>query len=295
MEACRKLCGGHGFLASAGFAEIQMSFLPFCTLEGTKEVLYQQTGKYLVKALSAKAKGPLHANIEYLKQESNTCVDVNEEQSIHTMIRQLLAAMAMRSKALVVAAAASIASNQRDIGLKLEDAFTACAVELCEAAESHAELLIATSFANAVDALKGDPSIDLSAEEKQVLEQLVLLSISKRISEGFGSFIVTNSISTTSFSVIQGTVRRLCKDLAPHALNLAEAYQLSDKRLDSTLGRSDGDVYTAIVEKASQEPLNNGAAEEGQKYLLGMLHRRKRGELEIAVSKKGNRKVTSKL
>ena len=49
MEQCRKMCGGHGFLVNAGFAELYTSYLPFSTLEGTKEVLQQQTGRFLLK------------------------------------------------------------------------------------------------------------------------------------------------------------------------------------------------------------------------------------------------------
>ena len=49
MESCRKMCGGHGFLVNAGFADLYTSYLPFSTLEGTKEVLQQQMGRYLLK------------------------------------------------------------------------------------------------------------------------------------------------------------------------------------------------------------------------------------------------------
>ena len=49
MESCRKMCGGHGFLVNAGFADLYSSYLPFSTLEGTKEVLQQQMGRYLLK------------------------------------------------------------------------------------------------------------------------------------------------------------------------------------------------------------------------------------------------------
>jgi alkylation response protein AidB-like acyl-CoA dehydrogenase len=48
MEACRQCCGGHGFLSSAGFQELMLSYLPFKTLEGTKEILNIQLGKWLV-------------------------------------------------------------------------------------------------------------------------------------------------------------------------------------------------------------------------------------------------------
>ena len=49
MESCRKMCCGHGFLVNAGFADLYTSYLPFSTLEGTKEVLQQQMGRFLLK------------------------------------------------------------------------------------------------------------------------------------------------------------------------------------------------------------------------------------------------------
>ena len=51
VEACRKMCGGHGFLVNAGFADLHTSYLAFATLEGTREVLQQQAGRYLLKVL----------------------------------------------------------------------------------------------------------------------------------------------------------------------------------------------------------------------------------------------------
>jgi acyl-CoA oxidase len=38
METCRQACGGHAFLTTAGFQEVLTSYLPFKTLEGTREV-----------------------------------------------------------------------------------------------------------------------------------------------------------------------------------------------------------------------------------------------------------------
>ena len=52
MESCRKMCGGHGFLVNAGFSDLYTSYLPFSTLEGTKEVLQQQMGRFLLKQFS---------------------------------------------------------------------------------------------------------------------------------------------------------------------------------------------------------------------------------------------------
>ena len=53
IEACRKMCGGHGFLVNAGFADLHTSYLAFATLEGTREVLQQQAGRHLIKVLAS--------------------------------------------------------------------------------------------------------------------------------------------------------------------------------------------------------------------------------------------------
>jgi hypothetical protein len=74
VEACRKMCGGHGFLVNAGFAELYTSYLPFCTLEGTKEVLQQQMGRFLLKqfimAINIKKKNSLEKSPKNLLSPS---------------------------------------------------------------------------------------------------------------------------------------------------------------------------------------------------------------------------------
>ena len=70
MEACRKMCGGHGFLVNAGFAELYTSYLPFSTLEGTKEVLQQQTGRFLLKQYILALK-VFHTNEKNVLQSKN--------------------------------------------------------------------------------------------------------------------------------------------------------------------------------------------------------------------------------
>jgi acyl-CoA oxidase len=51
-------------------------------------------------------------------------------------------------------------------------------------------------------------------------------------------------------------VEALLSELRPEAVGLVEAFDWTDFALKSALGRSDGDVYNALLESAKREPLN---------------------------------------
>ncbi|KAF8889619.1 acyl-CoA dehydrogenase/oxidase [Infundibulicybe gibba] len=50
-EDARRCCGGHGYSALSGLPEIINTITPTVTVEGENYVLYQQTARYLVKAV----------------------------------------------------------------------------------------------------------------------------------------------------------------------------------------------------------------------------------------------------
>ena len=54
---------------------------------------------------------------------------------------------------------------------------------------------------------------------------------------------------------------------------MVECWQLSDQRLDSTLGRSDGEYVSALYAATQQEPLNKTEISEGyRRYLKHVLN-----------------------
>ena len=281
MEACRKLCGGHGYLSSAGFAEIQLSFLPFCTLEGTKEVLYQQTGRYLLKTLLLQTDKP-SANVAYLLEQNHRpdvpfglpdfdiSTTTHEYASLATSLVQVLESRSRHFATLVLSAF----QHRLASGLLEGDSFTAIGVELCSCAEYHSHLLVAKSFAAGVSSLESD-ACQLNSGEIKVMRTLLLLHLVQRILEDSGSFLISNAIPISILETLSKFRNHLVASIAPHALNLIEAYQFSDKRLDSVLGRRDGNVYSSMMEVSRAEPLNHGAAAEGQRYILQMLDSKK--------------------
>merc|ERR1719420_2514347 len=51
IEACRKACGGHGYLCSSGLPELHGTYLQNCTVEGENYMIAQQTTKQLLKII----------------------------------------------------------------------------------------------------------------------------------------------------------------------------------------------------------------------------------------------------
>ena len=64
----------------------------------------------------------------------------------------------------------------------------------------------------------------------------------------------------------------ICSDLQVDLVNLVEAWQISDVRLDSTLGRSDGKYVEALYQAAKDEPLNRNKVSEGYQYLRHVIN-----------------------
>ncbi|KAE9994775.1 hypothetical protein EG327_003039 [Venturia inaequalis] len=66
-EDCRKLCGGHGFLAISGLSEISASAIAGQTLEGENFVLWQQVYRFLLKCVRALEAGQqIECDLSYL-------------------------------------------------------------------------------------------------------------------------------------------------------------------------------------------------------------------------------------
>jgi acyl-CoA oxidase len=82
-----------------------------------------------------------------------------------------------------------------------------------------------------------------------------LHTLERESSEFFSSAAVTvRQIGLTQTN----EVMKLLDQIRPHAVRLVDAWQIPDWQLDSSLGRSDGNVYPDLFRRASQEnPVND--------------------------------------
>jgi len=315
MEVCRKACGGHGFASNAGFTELMTSFLPMCTLEGTREVLGQQAGRTLVKmrgmSLSlaadmritdsehAATRGCTAATpqtagasksatvsdlIACVLVPSNTTTNADvkavlplqQEQMAQFAEVLLLRAIQLTETAqgAITAAACStpIASMSKRKGELA--ALMAAGTELVAASEAYAEYLVAQAFCEALQLLQsqlqrneqsnlGQKGSVIDSGTLVALQQLYQLLCLCFIEQAAGNAIIGGLLRHDELAQLRLNVAKLCAVLTSDSVNLVEAWQISDVRLDSTLGRRDGKYMEALYEAAKAEPLNTEAAMNG--------------------------------
>lgn len=353
VEACRKMCGGHGFLSNAGFVELQTSYLAFCTLEGTKEVLQQQTGRYLLKQLQGAMKSttrdtgsartnrrerslPLSPRTAYLAEcvpflrttadpgAKQTPLDVGqllrtaeglygscgrrrttdnggplvgrwstagwgaeyqkvEEGLLRAHRRRAAWCVALAGQTVDMAATAS------------EDPLMVASVEICQAAEAHSELQIVEAFARGVrqlqtatlatpstpptpptapiaptpptppsaDTVDEQPHQPVTDADRHAFRVMFFLHAISVLRLNSGQFLASRIVRAADYALLSRVEGLLCAVVRADAVNLVEAWQFSDRRLDSTLGRADGHYAEALYAAAQREPLNATGVSEG--------------------------------
>eukprot|EP00605_Chrysophyceae_sp_TOSAG23-4_P002485 GSChrysophyteH1.ASY1.ANO1.2748.1 assembled CDS len=239
MEDCRKACG-----------EIMTSYLPMCTLEGTYEVLSQQTGRGLLKMFMAGKSISLdHSETSdspapFITSHSKTDGKA-DLQNPHDLAR-LVYFLYVRVSHTLELSRNAVVRFVKAAGT-FRNALAACNVELMSASEAYSEYVIAHSFLSA--------------------GQYTILSSS-------GLFFACGVLQgEKDMLMLQKATKELCRTIKNDSLNLCEAWNFSDTRLDSTLGRHDGEYVQALYDEAQKEPLNiqakaHGGVSEGYRHHL---------------------------
>jgi alkylation response protein AidB-like acyl-CoA dehydrogenase len=400
MERCRKACGGHGFLSNAGFSELMTSYLPMCTLEGTREVLGQQAGRALLKmrmnqisfelslptgsnnSSSSSSSSSIDSNAfislcnDILRPNQTTPIDMrcnvnslvqlvnimfcrccHKVDHAHTIVVNKLTDLMLHvhvhvqgegtsTKTSILSKLTGIFNsngnkdnnsnseneneNEKDLLYRnkkkqaFQTALTFASSELVEVSEAYCEYSMIHAFYQALHKMsvfEGEDKNESGIENEQCdnetlasLQRLFLLLCLSFINKSQGDFFSINilknsnnnyfsssnsnsnssssSISiSSSVSLLNAAISSLCTSIKDDSLNLIEAWYLSDKRLDSTLGKSDGNYMEALYNAAKIEPLNiyannnNGVSEGYRLHLHKILRDRDQHFRPIAKSK----------
>uniref|UniRef100_A0A8C6NT91 Acyl-coenzyme A oxidase n=1 Tax=Nothobranchius furzeri TaxID=105023 RepID=A0A8C6NT91_NOTFU len=269
IEVCRMSCGGHGYSRSSALPDIYVAFTPTCTYEGENTVMMLQTARYLVKSYrQAKEGQQLSGIVSYLNESQNRrlqpqavaaqppVVDVNDLSSLVEVYKQ-------RAAILVEMAAKSI-HQELQRGKSQEDAWNGSAIELVRASDAHCHYVVVKVFSEKLGEV-GDTAIH------SVLSTLALLYAMHGIAENSGDFLLVSKsfkMKTCQKHVISVRIKELLSQLRPNAVALVDAFDIHDKKLNSVLGRFDGNVYENMFEWARRSPLNATEVHESfHKYL----------------------------
>lgn len=123
--------------------------------------------------------------------------------------------------------------------------------------KAHSQYMMVKNFHETLngEASKAELNSDAHSAMRMLFRLFALNTLELEGAEFFSSAAVTIRQITLTRTV---AIPNLLKGIRPHAVRLVDAWDFPDFQLDSSLGRYDGDVYTDMFRRASEEnPLND--------------------------------------
>lgn len=275
MEECRKSCGGHGFLECSGLPELITSYLQNPTVEGDNHMLPQQVIKVLLKLVQAvvaqQQKGggdnknmlsdyescdssPLIPSLKAIllqrRKEQCSAQCESDMMDIHGAI---LPAFCHRAARLLVEVAAQLQMSAKQ-GKTEQQGWNDALVLMARSSRAYSQFLLMKNF---VDGIQSAESANIiGSEEARVMSDLARLFGLYWMERELGDFMEDGYLSSEQSKYVHSCVLQLLDTIRPNAVPLVDAWDFSDFKLKSALGRYDGDVYPAIMDAALRDPLN---------------------------------------
>ncbi|KAI8347323.1 acyl-CoA dehydrogenase/oxidase C-terminal [Blakeslea trispora] len=238
IEQCRQACGGHGYSAYTGLAQMYQDFAVQCTWEGDNTILTLQLGRYLINSYREACQGkPVSPGVSYLSDVDNL---LNQHSQAETQEDVLSIEMIIEGWHVVCAHVVRAASLEFEEclqqGMDVDDAYEQCSQSRLYAAKLHSFGYLFNRFVDGIQKTKD--------ENHAILIKTCLLYGLHFIEENAGAFLQCQYLTSTQMTFVRAAVNRLCKEVREQSIPLVDAFNLSDYVINSPLGRKDGDVYT---------------------------------------------------
>ncbi|KAI9590877.1 acyl-CoA dehydrogenase/oxidase [Syncephalis fuscata] len=310
LETLRRACGGHGYSQFSGLPDLLTLYLQFNTGEGENHVMAQQAARILLRRynhLQSAADATHTASVDerYMlsvpaqQLENDRCTVVIAEDLRNPKL--YLHAFERRA-----AHHLSCLHRRRTQG----SPFAECHVDVERVVRAHAELYVVRSFVEALypefrldehtSAGEAAP-IDIPQPIHSVLSRLCDLFALTRISRELGDHLEAGYLQSTHGPLVRAAIRRLLQEIRPDALALVDAFNISDSRLGSAIGRWDGRVYEALAAMAQSNPMNRTDVTPGYEPPTGALaidghsYRGLKGIFEDGWHRVGHTRIPAKL
>lgn len=261
IETCRRAMGGHGFMYSSGFVQLNNDYLSKPTVEGDNWMITQQTARFLIKRMEAAVarKGPAKDSVEQdcrdwldvFHHNNNNAHDQQEQPpppcEIFLNDSQIVQAFRRRSRHLTYNAYISHKQHKRP--------WNSLLLQLRKISIAESESILISNFH---DALVKKKSPSLSPLLQTHLTNQFHLFAYTTIESSAREFLQSHSISDANLNLLSEKIQNLMmKKIRPHAVRLVDAWKIPDYLLDSALGRFDGKVYEDLFDRAhKRNPLN---------------------------------------
>ncbi|RAR12309.1 acyl-CoA oxidase [Stemphylium lycopersici] len=262
-EDARKMCGGHGYMATSGLPDIIGALAGGATFEGENYVLWQQVGRHLLKQLDRLQDGDtVEPHAQYLAGLNNPNEACTAQGEQFLVPDAQLIIFRDRAHRLVLKAHAVV----RATGKSPVDAWNEHMILLISASRAHTEYFIVKSFHETISSLPDHTSSGLRDILKKICSLFALSTIINPGSVDALSFVETSGdlppyLSSPQLDNIRSLANGLLNQLLPEAIVLTDAWDFSDASLCSAIGMYDGNVYENIMRWVEQLPINKNAWE----------------------------------
>lgn len=264
VEICLRACGGHGYSLLSGLPSLYTKILASCIYEGENTILLLQAARFLIKCFMAASAGqPVPPSVTYLAAvKHGKCPAKNKldflSPDIYTEAYQHVA----------VRLTSSTAEKLQDLiqsGVKKHDAWNQCTVQLVQAAKAHCHYIAVKNFAETVEKLETKAGI------QKIMKHLCDLFALHGIFSNTGAFLHDGYISPAQMDMVTASYLDLLAVIRKDAVPLVDAFDFTDKTLNSALGSYDGQVYQRLYEWAQKSPTNQ-MSPAYERYLKPLLH-----------------------
>ena len=231
-------------------------FLRWVTAEGDTIVMQMQLAKFLVKS-ARKPPSPLPEQIAYLagfaeldKVDGPTLPQLPADPSTLQLLEYLLASFETRALVAVIDAVAQLDSYTAQSAGSPNQAMDNCMLPMCHAAKCHSLYLMLRSFIQL--GVRGANTAAAQPACALVLSRLaVMFGLSTMIDQNWNGLL-----NRRDSLQIQQLSQRYCDGLRGDLVALVDSFDIPDRVLNSTIGRSDGKVYEALMRSARKSELN---------------------------------------
>ncbi|XP_065543503.1 peroxisomal acyl-coenzyme A oxidase 2 isoform X2 [Lathamus discolor] len=267
VEVCLRACGGHGYSLLSGLPSLCTRILASCIYEGENTILFLQTARFLIKCFMAASAGhPVPPSVTYLAAgKPGKCPaknkfdflspDIYTQAYRHAAVR-LISSTAAKLQVLIQS------------GVKKHDAWNECTVQLVQAVKAHCHYITVKNFAETVERLEAKGGI------QKIMKHLCDLFALHGIFSNAGVFLHDGHISGAQMDMATASYLDLLAVIRKDAVPLVDAFDFTDKTLNSALGSYDGQVYQRLYEWARKSPTNTQINPAYERYLKPLLHKK---------------------
>lgn len=236
LQACREACGGHGYLAANRFAGLKADTDVFATFEGANPVLLQLAAKGLLSRYRRET-GDLTmwgmarhlAELAGTRLAGMNPVVTRRTDPAHLAGRDFHgSAMLYREERLLRSAARRLKARM-DRGMDSFEAVNECQDHLVSLARAHVDRIVLEAAFEALDAME-------VGEAKELVARVVALHGLATLEDNRDWYLEKGYIEPSKSEAIRREVNRYCRELAPRAVELVDAFGIPDSLIGAPIG-----------------------------------------------------------